>query len=167
MMNFSLKPIGMLHSPFREATGTPIQSATAKAVEGWVEVFPEFAPGLRDLEGFDRIWLLYWFHLTAPARLLVKPFLDQQERGVFATRSPCRPNSIGLSCVRLIGVDGNRLLIADLDFLDETPLLDIKPYVPAFDCFEARHVGWLEGKATQAVMADSRFELSETKLKQC
>jgi tRNA (adenine37-N6)-methyltransferase len=167
MMNFSLKPIGTIHSPFREATGTPIQSATANGVEGWVEVLPEFAPGLQDLDGFSRIWLLYLFHMTTPARLLITPFLDQQERGVFATRSPCRPNSIGLSCVRLMCVNGTRLRIADLDILDETPLLDIKPYVPAFDCFESRRIGWLEGKATQAIMADNRFEPTGHKLKQC
>jgi len=158
MSNLSLKPIGIIHSPFRKATDTPIQSAMAKGVEGWVEVFPEFAPGLRDIEGFDRIWLVYWFDRTTPAQLVVKPFLDRQEHGVFATRSPCRPNAIGLSCVRLLGTDGNRLRIGELDVLYETPLLDIKPYVPAFDAFEARRVGWLEGKDTNAVLADGRFE---------
>ncbi len=159
MSNLSLKTIGIIHSPFRKAADAPIQSAMAKGVEGWVEVFPEFAPGLRDLKGFERIWLVYWFDRTTPAQLVVKPFLDRQEHGVFATRSPCRPNAIGLSCVRLLGVDENRLRIGELDVLDETPLLDIKPYVPAFDCFGASRVGWLEGKDTKsAVLADGRFE---------
>ena len=153
-----LKAIGTVHSPFLRAAGTPIQSAMARGVEGSVEVYPEFVPGLQDLERFERIWLLYWFDRATPARLVVKPFLDQQEHGVFATRSPCRPNPIGLSCVRLLGIDGGRLRIMDMDILDETPLLDIKPYEPAFDCFEARRVGWFEGKGAQLVLADGRFE---------
>ena len=167
MSNLSLKPLGIIQSPFRKATDTPIQSAMAKGVEGWVEVFPEFAPGLQDLDGFERIWLVYWFDRTTPAQLVVKPFLDQQEHGIFATRSPCRPNAIGLSCVRLLSVEDNRLRISELDILDETPLLDIKPYVPAFDCFGGCRAGWLEGKGLQPVMADSRFELPESKPHQC
>jgi len=152
------KAIGTIHSPFREAAGTPIQSALAQGVEGSVEVFPEFVPGLRDLEGFDRIWLLYWFDRATPTRLVVKPFLDKQERGVFATRAPCRPNAIGLSCVRLLGIDGGRLRIGDVDVLDGTPLLDIKPYAPQLDCFEVRRAGWLQHKAHGVVAADGRFE---------
>jgi tRNA-Thr(GGU) m(6)t(6)A37 methyltransferase TsaA len=158
MSNLILKVIGTVHSPFREAAGTPIQSAMAQGVEGSVEVFPEFVPGLQDLEGFERIWLVYWFDRATPAQLAVKPFLDQQEHGVFATRSPCRPNPIGLSCVRLVGIDGGRLRIVGVDILDGTPLVDIKPYVPVFDCFETRRVGWLEGKDTKVVLADGRFE---------
>lgn len=152
------KAIGTIHSPFREAAGTPIQSALAQGVEGSVEVFPEFVPGLRDLEGFDRIWLLYWFDRATPARLVVRPFLDKQERGVFATRAPCRPNAIGLSCVRLLDIDGGRLRIGDVDVLDGTPLLDIKPYAPQLDCFEVRRAGWLQNKDGQGVVADGRFE---------
>jgi len=152
------KAIGAIHSPFREATGTPIQSALAQGVEGSVEVFPEFVPGLRDLEGFDRIWLLYWFDRARAAQLVVKPFLDNQERGVFATRAPCRPNAIGLSCVRLLGIEGGWLRIGDVDILDGTPLLDIKPYAPQLDCFDVRRAGWLQDKDGQGVAADSRFE---------
>jgi tRNA (adenine37-N6)-methyltransferase len=165
MHNLLLKPIGVIHSPFQRASETPIQAALAEGLEGWVEIFPEFVPGLKDLEGFDRVWLCYWFDRAIPAQLLVKPFLDQHPHGVFATRSPCRPNPIGLSCVRLLGVAGGRLQVSGLDILDQTPLLDIKPYVPAFDCFEARRIGWLAGKGVQPVMADSRFELPEPKLK--
>jgi len=159
MSTLILKAIGTVHSPFREAAGTPIQSAMAQGVEGSVEVLPEFVPGLRDLQGFERIWLLYWFDRGTPAQLVVKPFLDRQEHGVFATRSPCRPNPIGLSCVRLLGIDGGRLRIMDVDILDGTPLVDIKPYAPQFDCFEASRVGWLQDKGGQAVVADGRFEL--------
>ena len=158
MSNMILKPIGVIHSQFRQAAGTPIQSALAQGSEGWVEVFPEFVPGLQDLEGFERIWLCYWFDRAAPAKLVVKPFLDPQERGVFATRSPSRPNPIGLSCVRLLGIDGGQLRIGDVDILDETPLLDIKPYAPSLDCFEVQRVGWLENKGGHAVVADDRFE---------
>ena len=158
MSGLNLKAIGTVHSPFLRAAGTPIQSAMAQGVEGSVEVFPEFVPGLQDLEGFERIWLLYWFDRATLAQLAVKPFLDQQEHGVFATRSPCRPNPIGLSCVRLVGIDGGRLRIIDVDILDGTPLVDIKPYAPQFDCFEGSRAGWLQNKGGQAVVADDRFE---------
>jgi tRNA (adenine37-N6)-methyltransferase len=157
-MSLTITPIGVVHSPFSEPAGTPIQAAAAAGVKGRVELFPEFAPGLQDLQGFERIWLVYWFHRTTPARLEVTPFLDQQTRGIFATRSPCRPNPIGLSCVRLIGLEGHALLVSDLDVVDGTPLLDIKPYVPAFDRFEVDRVGWLQGKQVHGVYADGRFE---------
>jgi len=158
MKSLALKVIGKVRSPFAQPAGTPIQSALAKGVEGSVEVYPQFAAGLRDLGGFERIWLLYWFDRSVRGRLVVKPFLDDQERGVFATRAPCRPNPIGLSCVRLLGIDGNRLRIQGVDVLDGTPLLDIKPYVTQFDCFNARRTGWLQGKADGVVAADRRFE---------
>lgn len=158
MSRLILKPIGTIHSPFRQAAGTPIQSAMAPGVEGSVEVFPEFVPGLKDLEGFERIWLLYWFDRATTERLTVKPFLDAQEHGVFATRAPCRPNAIGLSCVRLLGMDAGRLRIGELDILDETPLLDIKPYAPTLDSFKVRRAGWLQNKGGHVVMADDRFE---------
>ena len=153
-----LKPIGIIHSPFRQAAETPIQSAMAKDAEGAVELFPEFTPALLDLEGFDRIWLLYWFDRSAASRLVVKPFLDTIEHGVFATRSPCRPNPLGISCVRLLSVEGHRLRIGEPDILDQTPLLDIKPYVPAFDCFKVKRIGWLADKTRDCVLADDRFE---------
>ena len=158
MSRLILKPIGTIHSPFRQAAGTPIQSAMAPGVEGSVEVFPEFVPGLQDLEGFDRIWLLYWFDRATPAQLSVKPFLDTHEHGVFATRAPCRPNPIGLSCVRLLGIEAGRLRIEEVDVLDGTPLLDIKPYAAQFDAFKARRTGWLQHKADDVVVADARFE---------
>lgn len=158
MNSLTLKPIGIIHSPFRQAADTPIQSCMAKDEEGTIELFPEFMPALRDLEGFDRIWLLYWFDRIAVPRLVVKPFLDPNEHGVFATRSPARPNPIGMSSVRLLGIEGPRLRIGELDILDQTPLLDIKPYVPAFDCFKTERIGWLENKPLKRVHADDRFE---------
>lgn len=158
MNNFVLKAIGIIHSPFPKAEGTPIQSAMAKGTEGSVEIFAEFAPGLRDLEGFDRIWLLYWFDRVTETQLVVRPFLDRREHGVFATRSPCRPNAVGMSCVRLLGIEENRLRVGELDIVEGTPLLDIKPYVPAFDGFAVGRVGWLEGKVSDLSFADHRFE---------
>ena len=154
----NIQPIGIIHSPFRQADGTPIQSCMAKDIEGAVELFPEFVPALQDLDGFERIWLLYWFDRSVGSRLVVKPYLDSVEHGVFATRSPCRPNPIGLSCVRLLGIEGRRLHVGELDILDQTPLLDLKPYVPAFDSFRVDRIGWLTNKSRKRVLADGRFE---------
>lgn len=138
------KPIGVIHSPFKEPKGTPIQPTAAKDVEGFVEVFPEYAEGLKDLDGFSHIILIYHFHLVKKPSLKVKPFMDTQVHGVFSTRAPSRPNPIGISVVRLIGVKGNLLHIRDVDVVDGTPLLDIKPYVPEFDARKAERIGWLE-----------------------
>jgi tRNA-Thr(GGU) m(6)t(6)A37 methyltransferase TsaA len=154
-------PIGVICTPFPRAQGTPIQSAVAGEAEGRVEVYPEFAEGLKDLDGFDRIWLLYWFDRAVAARLLVTPYLDEAERGVFATRAPCRPNPIGMSSVRLERVDGNVLLVRGVDMLDGTPLLDIKPYAPRFDHFEAGRCGWLDTAGTGRGRADERFSAGQ------
>jgi tRNA-Thr(GGU) m(6)t(6)A37 methyltransferase TsaA len=153
------KPIGVIHSPFKEPKGTPIQPTAAIGVEGIVEVFPEHAEGLKDLEGFSHIILLYHFHLSGKPSLKVKPFLDEQEHGVFATRAPSRPNPIGFSVVRLLAVEGNKLYVQDLDIVDRTPLLDIKPYVPEFDGREVEKVGWLEKnlKKLPSSKDDGRF----------
>lgn len=159
LMELAFTPIGLVHSPHRQAEGTPIQPRWAEGSEGTVELFPQFAPGLRDLDGFERIWLLCWFDRARDARLEVVPYLDTRTRGVFATRAPSRPNPIGLSCVRLLAVEGARLRVADLDVLDGTPLLDIKPYAPDCDVFEVKRVGWFE-HAHGARIADSRFAKS-------
>ena len=152
-----VQAIGLIRSPFKEPTGTPIQAAVAQGVQGSVEVYPQFAEGLKDLEGFDRIWLLYWFHQGVPAKLIVTPFMDDKPRGVFATRAPCRPNPIGISPVRLLKIEGNYLHVADLDVLDGTPLLDIKPYAPKFDHFDVSRIGWLEAAEHDRRLADDRF----------
>jgi len=127
------RPIGVIHTPFKEPQGTPIQPTAAEGVEGRVEVFSEFADGLKDIEGFSHIILLYHFHLCREVKLRVKPFLDDEFRGVFATRAPCRPNPIGFSVVRLLEVRKNILRVCDVDIIDGTPLLDIKPYVHELD----------------------------------
>ena len=137
-------PIGIIHSPFKEPKGTPIQPAAAGGIAGRVEVFPQYAEGLKDIEGFSHLILLYHFHVAKKASLQEKPFMDNEKRGVFAIRAPSRPNPIGISVVRLVSVEGNILHIKDVDILDSTPLLDIKPYVPEFDAREADKTGWLE-----------------------
>jgi tRNA-Thr(GGU) m(6)t(6)A37 methyltransferase TsaA len=139
------KPIGIVHSPFKEPKNVPIQ-ASASHEAGSIEIYPEYSEGLRDLEGFTHIILVYHFHLTKAAPLLVKPFLDDQEHGVFATRSPSRPNPIGISIVQLCSVEGNILHVQGVDILDGTPLLDIKPYVPQFDHRNASKIGWFQEK---------------------
>ncbi len=154
-----LKPIGKIHSPFKEQAGTPIQPGWGDDPgEGEVEVFEEFAEGLADLDGFERIWLIYRLDRAAPAKLKVTPYRDTVEHGVFTTRSPSRPNAIGISCVRLLGVEGRRLHVAELDILDGTPLLDIKPYSPRFDAWPDAKAGWLDGKGSGRLRADDRFE---------
>jgi tRNA (adenine37-N6)-methyltransferase len=153
-----LIPIGAIHSPHLKAEGTPIQAALATGVQGTVEVFPEYAAGLRDLDGFERVWLVYWFDRAKPAELVVTPYLDTTPRGLFATRAPCRPNPIRLSCVRLLEVRGNILHVEGLDILDGTPLPDIKPYLPAFDAFEAKRIGWCAQGWGGGTVADGRFE---------
>lgn len=154
----AIEPIGWIHTSYTRAIGTPIQAAESNGAQGFVELLPEFVPGLRDLEGFERIWLIYLLDRASDVQLIVRPYMDTNDRGVFATRSPARPNPIGLSAVRLLGVEQNRLLIGDVDMLDGTPLLDIKPYVPAFDCFENARPGWYADKSATAVVADNRFE---------
>lgn len=136
------RPIGVIHSEHMIAEKTPIQPVYAKGCKGQVKVFTEFADGLRDLDGFSHIYLLYHFHQAPPAKLLVKPFLQDVERGVFATRAPCRPNAIGLSIVKLLKREGNILHVEDVDIIDGTPLLDIKPYTSKFDLHDVTKSGW-------------------------
>lgn len=159
----TLTPIGIIHSPHQQAAGTPVQAAVAVGVQGTVEVFPEFAEGLRDLDGFERIWLVYWFDRATPPELVVTPYLDTTPRGLFATRAPCRPNPVGFSPVRLLGIAGSVLQVEGLDILDNTPLLDIKPYIPEFDAFEAKRIGWCDGVPSSGAVADGRFEGGESK----
>lgn len=160
MKDIVLKPIGVIRSPFSEPSGTPIQPGAAIGVKGIVEVFPEYAEGLKDVDGFSHITLVFYFHLAGEAKLMARPFLDDIERGVFAIRGPARPNHIGISTVRLIRIEGNELHVENLDILDGTPLLDIKPYVRAFDDIGKSRAGWLEEKADRMnnMKDDGRFE---------
>jgi tRNA-Thr(GGU) m(6)t(6)A37 methyltransferase TsaA len=157
MINY--KAIGIIQSPFKEPKGTPIQPTAAKDITGVIEIYPEYVEGLKDVEGFSHLILIYHFHLVKDASLLVKPFLDNELHGIFATRSPSRPNSIGFSVVRLTRVEGNKLHIQDVDIVDGTPLLDIKPYVSAFDIREAVKTGWFENNVHKlsTTRDDGRF----------
>lgn len=157
----AFRPIGILRSPHKELKGMPIQPVGARGVAGHIEVSPEFAAGLKDLAGFSHVIILYHLHRTKGFDLLVKPFLDTDDHGVFATRSPKRPNAIGLSVLELAGVDEAEGLVRllNVDVLDGTPVLDIKPYVPAFDSWRAERIGWFAGKVEAAdnCRADGRF----------
>ncbi len=152
-------PIGVIHTPFKTPEGTPIQPPGGKENEGVVEVFPAFVEGLADIEGFSHIYLLYHCHRTSSYSLRVKPFLDDRKHGLFATRAPARPNAIGISVVRLLRVEENRLYIREVDIVDGTPLLDIKPYVPKFDIRAVEKAGWLEkgSEKTETARDDGRF----------
>lgn len=158
-MTVTYTPIGTIHTPHHEAAGAPIQPAAATGMRGTVTILPEYADGLRDLEGFSHVILIYHLHRSGDYSLTVTPFLDSEPRGVFATRAPRRPNPIGISVVRLTGVSGATLEIENVDMLDETPLLDIKPYVPEMDDHPADRIGWLEGsrERIRGARADDRF----------
>lgn len=141
-MRATVTQIGVIRSPFKSSDRIPIQSSMSDT-PGEAEVLPEYVEGLASLDGFSHIILLYWFHMTKPVKMRVTPYLDSEEHGLFSTRAPSRPNPIGLSVVRLLRIEGNRLLFTGADMLDGTPLLDIKPFVPRFDNRENATSGWL------------------------
>jgi tRNA (adenine37-N6)-methyltransferase len=152
------RPIGVVRSPFTTPEGMPLQAVAAADVQGRIVLRAELAPAVADLDGFSHVHVVAHLHRGAPGRLTVVPFLDDTSRGVLATRSPRHPNPIGLSVVRLLAVHGATLEVAGLDLLDGTPVLDIKPYVPAFDAFDAERTGWLTAAAQRVhhVRADAR-----------
>lgn len=154
-----LNPIGIIHSPFKELTGMPIQPAFARKTEGIVEIFEDYQDGLKDLDGFSHIMLLFHFHRSQGFRMHVVPYMDNQKRGLFATRAPRRPNPIGLSIVELLKVEDGKLHIRNVDMVDGTPLLDIKPYVPEFDLNVNVRIGWIEEARKRSAnrLSDSRF----------
>ena len=146
MNTIEYTPIGVIHSPFKDIKGMPIQPTGARGIAGTVEVDPAYSDGLKDLEGFSHIILIYHFHLSKSYALHVKPFMEDCEHGICAIRGPRRPKSIGLSVVTLRNVESRTLHIEDVDIVDATPLLDIKPYVPDFAPAGPVSIGWLEGK---------------------
>ncbi len=156
--NVSYSPIGVIHSEHTTAQKTPIQPSYAKGCMGRVEIFPEFVSGLQDLDGFSHIYLIYHFDRAGSVKLIVKPFMDNVERGVFATRAPCRPNSIGLSIVELVRREGNALYLDGMDILDGTPLLDIKPYTAKFDHIKTTRNGWQDGVDEETARRRGRRE---------
>jgi tRNA-Thr(GGU) m(6)t(6)A37 methyltransferase TsaA len=156
-MKIEYRPIGVVHSPFTELDGMPIQPSRSEGATGTVELFEEYQEGLADLDGFSHLILLCHFHRAGKYRLKLVPFLDTELRGLFATRAPRRPNPIGLSVVRLVSIDENWLKVENLDILDGTPVLDIKPYVPDFDQQVDIRLGWLEEARRREAVSDDRF----------
>ncbi len=154
------RPIGVVRSPHTTLEGMPLQSVAAAEVRGQIEIDAAFAEGLDDLDGFSHVFVVSHLHRGRPGGLRVVPFLDATPRGIFATRSPRHPNPIGLSVLRLLAVRGATLEVSGVDLLDGTPVLDIKPYVPAFDVFAAERVGWLADAAPRVhdTRADGRFD---------
>ncbi len=150
-------PIGIIHTPFKEPINVPIQPSAGRGIKGDVEIFPQFEEGLEGIEKFSHITLIYHFHLSRSYSLKVIPYMDEKLRGVFATRAPARPNAIGISTVRLVGKEKNVLHVENLDIVDNTPLLDIKPYVPHFD--DDVRIGWLEDRVKRLPQTrdDGRF----------
>ena len=159
-MKIEFTPIGIIHSPFMVPEGMPIQPTGAAGIKGTVEVFENFHAGLKDLDGFSHIILLYHFHRSHGLNLHVVPFMDSEPRGLFATRAPKRPNPIGISVVQLDKIEDGVLHIQNVDILDGTPLLDIKPYVPEFDAQVEVRTGWIEkaGKTISSWKSDNRFK---------
>jgi tRNA (adenine37-N6)-methyltransferase len=141
-----MEPIGVIRTQFKTKEDCPIQPVYAAASHGRVEVFKEYEPGLKDIEGFSHIYLIYQFDRSGKIELVRPTFLDDEPHGIYASRHPARPNGIGLSIVRLVQRDGNILTIEGADMLDETPLLDIKPYIPKFDAIIDASEGWTAGK---------------------
>ena len=159
-MKIEYYPIGVVRSPFTKLEGMPIQPSRSKGIAGTVEILAEFQSGLKDLDGFSHIILLYHFHMVTRCNLRVVPFLDTEPRGLFATRAPTRPNPIGLSVVRLNHIEGGVLSVLDIDILDGTPVLDIKPYVTEFDERTTVSMGWLEKalRRERNTRSDNRFK---------
>ncbi len=160
LLNFiMIQPIGLINTPFTSLEDMPIQPKGAKNVVGRIVINQEHQEGLTDLQGFSHIYLIYQFHQAKRTALTVTPFMDTTPRGVFATRSPLRPNHIGLSIVELLSIDNNVLEIQGIDVLDGTPLLDIKPYIAAFDEVAESKSGWMKGsrKDIEEKRSDGRF----------
>ena len=156
-VGLTLRPVGVIRSPFAAAVGTPIQPAYARGAAGEVVVAEPYVEALDDIEGFERVWLIYWMDRVHGFQARVTPYRDTRVHGLFATRAPSRPNPIGVSAVRLLRREGCVLHVADLDILDGTPLLDIKPYVPEFDAHPQSRAGWFEEPGEDRRVADDRF----------
>jgi tRNA-Thr(GGU) m(6)t(6)A37 methyltransferase TsaA len=157
MQPIIMKAIGTIHTPFDKLEDMPIQPKGAAEVIGTIELEEQYTEGLADLNGFSHIYLLYQFHMAQRTALTVTPFMDTTPRGVFATRSPLRPNHIGISIVKLIGVEKNIVTVQAIDILNGSPLLDIKPYITAFDAVQQSQSGWM--KSSEDEVADKRSDL--------
>ncbi|WP_405303276.1 tRNA (N6-threonylcarbamoyladenosine(37)-N6)-methyltransferase TrmO [Methanobrevibacter sp.] len=161
-MKIEMQSIGTIHTEFTEIEGMPIQPTGAKGIKGTIEIKKEFIEGLKDLDVFSHIHIIYLLHKVDGYMLEVKPFMDNNTHGVFATRSPKRPNRIGMSVVKINKVEGNTVHVENIDVLDGTPLLDIKPYVPQLyeDTIDELKIGWFETnhKKAKSQKSDDRFK---------
>lgn len=157
-----MHPIGVIRTPFTESAEAPIQPKFAAGTKGRIEVFEEFREGLHDLAGFERMWVIFWCDRAKPFKMKVVPYRDTVKRGLFSTRAPSRPNPIGISVVMLVetSVREGILIVDGVDLLDQTPILDLKPYVPEFDSFPDSKAGWLDRKKRITNSADNRFQQS-------
>ena len=144
MQEIIIKPIGIIHSPYNSESGIPIQGKFKKNVEAFVELFPEYQAGLKDLDGFSHAILIYHFHNQKEEKLIAQPYLEKADHGIFAIRSPYRPNRIGFSIVKIKNIKANKLYFTEVDVFDGTPVIDIKPYVEYFDKRENVKSGWVE-----------------------
>ena len=144
MEQIIMQPIGIIDSPYKQNKGIPIQGIFNSDVEAWIELKDKYAGGLKDLDGFSHAIILYYFHKSQREEIEGRPFLEQNKHGIFATRSPQRPNHIGLSIVKIKKIEANRMYFTEVDVLDQTPVLDIKPYVKYFDSRDNVKCGWLD-----------------------
>ena len=142
--DITIKPIGIIHTPYKNQSGIPIQARFGNDAEGYLEIFEEYAQGLKDIEGFSHLFLIYYFNQATEEKLIGKPFLEDEPHGIFAIRSPMRPNHIGISIVKVTKIEHNKITFCDVDILDNTPLLDIKPYISHFDVRDNVKNGWIE-----------------------
>lgn len=160
MKSITIHPIGIIHTPFNDIKNMPIQPLAAENTHGYIELLPEYIAGLKDLQGFSHITLIYHFHKVEGAELRVIPFMDTEAHGIFATKSPKRPNAIGLSTVKLLSIVENIIHIEEVDMLNGTPLLDIKPFFPRYDNRDTEQIGWLEKNKDlpiEELKSDGRF----------
>ena len=161
MEQIIIHPIGIIHTPHTDVKNMPIQPIAAEGIKGYIEILPRYTAGLKDIEGFSHLTLLYHFHKISGYELEVVPFMDTESHGIFSCKAPKRPNAIGLSTVRLISVDGNKIHIEQVDMLDGTPLIDIKPFYPRYDNRENVEIGWLEKNKNlplEVLRSDERFK---------
>ncbi len=155
-----INPIGIIHTPHKKVKNMPIQPVAAEGIKGYIELLPKYVPGLKDIDGFSHITLLYHFHKIEGYELEVVPFMDNEKRGIFACKAPKRPNAIGISTVKLLSIESNILHIEQVDMLDGTPLIDIKPFFSKYDNRENTKIGWLEKNINlpgNALRSDERF----------
>jgi tRNA (adenine37-N6)-methyltransferase len=160
-MKIEFHPIGVVHSPFKEQQGTPIQPVFAENARGKVEIFEPYRVALKDLSGFSRVWLIYYLDRAKTWEPLVVPYRDVRQRGLFATRGPARPNAIGISAVKLVSVEQGVIEVEEIDILDGTSILDIKPYVPKFDSYPNEKAGWYDTESVNRITADNRFDKNQ------